>query len=79
MMTRTPPTASKWARAPGRGRAARLHGDGAAREIRRDRSRSGSAGSGAAQGFENLEKLPQRVEVMDADAGRVKAYIAAHA
>jgi threonine synthase len=30
-------------------------------------------------GFENLEKLPQRVEVMDADAGRVKAYVAAHA
>jgi threonine synthase len=29
-------------------------------------------------GFESLEKLPQRVEVMDADAGRVKAYIAAH-
>jgi threonine synthase len=29
--------------------------------------------------FENLEKLPQRVEVMDADAGRVKAYIAARA
>jgi threonine synthase len=28
--------------------------------------------------FENLEKLPQRVEVMDADAGRVKAYIAAN-
>jgi threonine synthase len=30
-------------------------------------------------GFENLEKLPQRVEVMDADAARVKAYIAARA
>jgi threonine synthase len=30
-------------------------------------------------GFENLEKLPQRVEVMDADAGRVKAFIAARA
>ena len=30
------------------------------------------------KGFENLEKLPQRVEVMEADAGRVKAYIAAH-
>jgi threonine synthase len=30
-------------------------------------------------GFENLEKRPQRVEVMDADAGRVKAYIATHA
>ena len=29
-------------------------------------------------GFENLEKLPQRVEVMDADAGRVKAFIAAN-
>jgi len=29
-------------------------------------------------GFESLEKLPQRVEVMDADAVRVKAYIAAH-
>ena len=29
-------------------------------------------------GFQSLEKLPQRVEVMDADAGRVKAYIAAH-
>jgi threonine synthase len=28
-------------------------------------------------GFENLENLPQRVEVMDADAGRVKAFIAA--
>ncbi|MGB5080291.1 MAG: threonine synthase, partial [Burkholderiales bacterium] len=30
-------------------------------------------------GFENLEKLPQRVEVMEADAARVKAFIAAHA
>jgi len=30
-------------------------------------------------GFESLEKLPQRVEVMDADAGRVKAFIAARA
>ena len=28
-------------------------------------------------GFENLEKLPQRVEIMDADAGKVKHYIAA--
>jgi len=28
-------------------------------------------------GFENLEKLPQRVEVMDADVGKVKHYIAA--
>jgi len=31
------------------------------------------------KGFENLEKLPQRVEVMDADARTVKAFIAAHA
>jgi threonine synthase len=30
-------------------------------------------------GFENLEKLPQRVEVMDADPARVKAYIAERA
>jgi len=30
-------------------------------------------------GFKDLEKLPQRVEVMDADAARVKAFIAAHA
>jgi len=28
-------------------------------------------------GFENLEKLPQRFEVMDADVGQVKHYIAA--
>jgi threonine synthase len=28
-------------------------------------------------GFENLEKLPQRFEVMDADVGKVKHYIAA--
>jgi len=28
-------------------------------------------------GFENLEKLPQRFEVMDADAGQIKHYIAA--
>jgi len=28
-------------------------------------------------GFENLERLPQRVEVMDADVGQVKHYIAA--
>ncbi len=28
-------------------------------------------------GFESLEKLPQRFEVMDADAGKVKHYIAA--
>jgi threonine synthase len=30
-------------------------------------------------GFEDLEKRPQRVEVMDVDAGAVKAYIAEHA
>ena len=30
-------------------------------------------------GFENLEKLPQRVEVMDADAAAVKAFISARA
>jgi len=30
-------------------------------------------------GFKDLEKLPQRVEVMDADAARVKAYIGARA
>jgi threonine synthase len=30
-------------------------------------------------GFENLEGRPQRVEVMDADAARVKTFIAAHA
>ena len=29
--------------------------------------------------FENLEKLPQRVEVMKVDAEAVKAFIAAHA
>ncbi len=29
-------------------------------------------------GFENLEALPQRFEVVDADASKVKAYIAAH-
>jgi threonine synthase len=28
-------------------------------------------------GFENLEKLPQRVEVLDADVGKIKHYIAA--
>jgi threonine synthase len=26
-------------------------------------------------GFENLEKLPQRVEVLKADAGEIKRYI----
>src|SRR6266850_8353339 len=30
-------------------------------------------------GFENLEKLPQRVEVMDADVGKVKRHIERHA
>jgi len=30
-------------------------------------------------GFENLEKLPQRFEVMEADAGEIKRYIARHA
>jgi threonine synthase len=30
-------------------------------------------------GFENLEKLPQRFEVFDADLGRIKHYIARHA
>jgi threonine synthase len=30
-------------------------------------------------GFEDLEKRPQRVEVMNADAAAVKAFIAAHA
>jgi threonine synthase len=29
-------------------------------------------------GYEGLERLPQRVEVMDADAGAVKAFIARH-
>jgi threonine synthase len=29
-------------------------------------------------GYENLERLPQRVEVMDADAEAVKAFIASH-
>jgi threonine synthase len=32
-----------------------------------------------AAGFENLEKLPQRVEVLNADAGEVKRYIERHA
>lgn len=31
------------------------------------------------KGFENLEKLPQRVEVVDCDAGAVKRYIERHA
>jgi len=31
------------------------------------------------KGFENLEKLPQRVEVMGADAAAVKAFISTHA
>jgi len=31
------------------------------------------------KGFENLEKLPQRVEVMDADVGAVKRFIERHA
>jgi len=31
------------------------------------------------KGFENIEKLPQRVEVMDADAAAVKRYIERHA
>ena len=31
------------------------------------------------KGFENLEKLPQRVEVMGADAATVKAFISTHA
>jgi threonine synthase len=30
-------------------------------------------------GFQNLEKLPQRVEVLNADTRAVKAYIAARA
>ena len=30
-------------------------------------------------GFENLEKLPQRFEVMEVDAGEIKRYIARHA
>jgi threonine synthase len=34
---------------------------------------------GRPAGFENLEKLPQRFEVMDADAGEIKRYIARHA
>jgi threonine synthase len=29
-------------------------------------------------GFEKLESLPQRFEVVDTDAAQVKAYIAAH-
>ncbi len=34
---------------------------------------------GRPAGFENLESLPQRFEVIDADAAKVKAYIASHA
>jgi len=34
---------------------------------------------GRPAGFENLEKLPQRFEVMDADTGEIKRYIASHA
>jgi threonine synthase len=30
-------------------------------------------------GFEGIEDLPKRVEVMPADAAQIKAYIAAHA
>ena len=30
-------------------------------------------------GYENIEALPQRFEVMDADVGKVKDYIARHA
>jgi threonine synthase len=29
-------------------------------------------------GFENIESLPQRFEVMEADVGTIKAYIARH-
>lgn len=29
-------------------------------------------------GFENIEALPQRFEVMSADAAKVKAFVAAH-
>jgi threonine synthase len=29
-------------------------------------------------GFENIEALPQRFEVMPADAAKVKAFVAAH-
>ena len=34
---------------------------------------------GRPAGYENLEGLPQRFEVIEADAAQVKAYIAAHA
>jgi len=34
---------------------------------------------GRPAGFENLERLPQRFEVMDTDAGEIKRYIARHA
>ena len=34
---------------------------------------------GRPAGFENMESLPQRFEVIDADAAKVKAYIASHA
>ena len=30
-------------------------------------------------GFENIEALPQRFEVMDADVGKIKAYLVQHA
>ena len=33
---------------------------------------------GRPAGYEALEKLPQRFEVLDADAAQVKAYIAEH-
>ena len=35
-------------------------------------------GCGCLAGFENIESLPQRFEVMEADVGAIKAFIAAH-
>ena len=61
------------------GRADDRAGDRAAGQVQRDDPRSaGHATPSVRRGFENIEALPQRFDVMPADVDKVKAFIAAH-
>jgi threonine synthase len=55
----------------------RLHGDRSTGEFAETIRETFGREPCRPAGFENLEKLPQRFEVMDADAGQIKHYIAA--
>jgi len=79
MIDPPPPTRQGRARAPGSGRAARVHGDAQPAKFAETIREALGRDPERPVGFENLEKLPQRVEVMDANAATVKRHIERHA